>query len=114
MVYYDYIASKQRNIQYTKGSVMTEVVMPKKEEKAQPLPVYGYTSQSEKNTRIVNQHRILEEHLLRLMDEYVKMKDDVDQRWLAIARTDIEKGFMALNRSIFKPQRFDVSKVSNG
>lgn len=30
----------------------------------------------------------------------------VDQRWLAIARTDLQKGFMALVRSITKPETF--------
>ncbi len=29
----------------------------------------------------------------------------VDKRWLAIGRTAIEQGFMAVNRSIFKPGR---------
>jgi hypothetical protein len=38
------------------------------------------------------------------------MKDDAqyDQRWLSIARTMLEEGFMALNRAVFKPQRFDI------
>jgi hypothetical protein len=30
---------------------------------------------------------------------------DIDQRWLATGRTDIEKGFMAVNRAIFQPGR---------
>jgi hypothetical protein len=30
----------------------------------------------------------------------------IDQRWLAIARTDLQKGFMALVRSIAKPETF--------
>lgn len=46
----------------------------------------------------------MEERTLRILDE-LKEWSDIDQRWLAIARTDIEKGFMALNRSIFKPGR---------
>lgn len=68
------------------------------------LPVAGYKPQTQSKIVAVNKNKLFEEELLRLMDE---MKDDpeVDQRWLAIARTDIEKGFMALNRSIFKPGR---------
>jgi hypothetical protein len=31
---------------------------------------------------------------------------DVDKRWLAIARTDLQKGFMSLVRSIAKPTSF--------
>jgi len=30
----------------------------------------------------------------------------VDKRWLAIAQTDLQKGFMALRRSIAKPDFF--------
>lgn len=31
---------------------------------------------------------------------------DIDKRWLAIAKTDLQKGFMALVRSIAKPETF--------
>jgi molybdate-binding protein len=30
----------------------------------------------------------------------------VDQRWVAIAKTDLQKGFMALIRSIARPETF--------
>ena len=43
------------------------------------------------------------------MDE-LKGKDEIDQRWLAIARTHIEQGFMALNRAIFRPQRVELDE----
>lgn len=69
-----------------------------------PLPVAGYTTQNEKNPQAVNVNKALEENILQIMDAY-KENPDIDQRWLAIARTDLEKAFMALNRSIFKPQR---------
>jgi hypothetical protein len=32
--------------------------------------------------------------------------NDVDKRWLAIARTDLQKGFMALVRAIARPEGF--------
>ncbi len=32
--------------------------------------------------------------------------EDVDKRWLAIATADLQKGFMALIRSIAKPDSF--------
>ena len=32
--------------------------------------------------------------------------EGIDQRWLAIAKTDIQKGFMALVRSIAQPTSF--------
>ncbi len=70
----------------------------------QGLPVAGYQKQSDEAVAKVNVNKELEEQVLRALD---KLKDDprVDQRWLATGRTDIEKGFMAVNRSIFKPGR---------
>ncbi len=67
------------------------------------LPVAGYQPQSDANVAMVNVNKTLEEHLLRLMDQL--HGKDVDWRWLQIARTHIEQGFMAWNRAIFKPAR---------
>lgn len=32
--------------------------------------------------------------------------EDVDPRWVAIAKTDLQKGFMALTRAVAKPEFF--------
>lgn len=68
------------------------------------LPVAGYSAQSAAAIATVNENKAAEEALLRRLDA---MRDDpqVDQRWLALGRTQIEQGFMALNRAIFKPAR---------
>ena len=68
------------------------------------LPVAGYRSQSEEAVALVNSNKLTEERLLRLLDA-LRKRDDIDQRWLSIARTQLEQGFMALNRSIFRPER---------
>lgn len=68
------------------------------------LPVHGYTAQSTSAVDFVNQNKIAEEDILRMLDEY-KSNPDVDQRWLAIGRTSMEQAWMAINRAIFKPQR---------
>lgn len=73
------------------------------------LPVHGYKPQTASNVDIVNRHKKHEEILLRLMDDYSKVAT-VDPRWLAIARTDMEKAFMALNRAIFRPERVKLSE----
>lgn len=72
-----------------------------------PMPVKGYTTQSESALAKVNLMKAKEEELLRLLDQ---MKDDldIDQRWLAIGRTGIEQAFMAINRSVFKPNRIEL------
>lgn len=68
------------------------------------LPVKGYQPQSEEKVQAVNHNKELEETLLRVCDG-MKGIAVIDQRWLAIARTHFEEGFMAMNRSIFKPGR---------
>lgn len=76
------------------------------------LPVPGYKDQTTTNVALVSHFKRQEERLLREMGE---MKDmpDIDQRWLAIARTQIEQGYMALNRSVFKPDRVELPEDSH-
>jgi hypothetical protein len=81
------------------------------------LPVAGYApTQSAAAVAAVNLNKELEELVLRRLDEMVTMEVDkdalglpvsVDKRWLAIARTHIEQGFMAMNRAIFQPGRVE-------
>lgn len=70
----------------------------------EPLPVAGYQPQSLGAIEAVNANKHAEEVILRSLDE-LKANPDIDQRWLAIGRTHIEEGFMAINRAIFKPAR---------
>ena len=70
----------------------------------QPMPVAGYTAQSDDIIKTVNENKQLEETVLKQLD-VLKARTDVDQRWLAIGRTHIEEAFMAINRALFKPQR---------
>ena len=71
------------------------------------LPVSGIRPQSDLAVERVNHNKQLEERVLRILDE-LGVDQNVDKRWLAIARTDLEKGFMALNRAIFKPARITL------
>ena len=68
------------------------------------LPVGGYVPQPDEAVARVNRNKEIEERVLRILDE---LRDHplTDQRWLAVGRTHIEQGFMAVNRSIFKPHR---------
>tara|TARA_Y100001933_G_scaffold223239_1_gene234688 strand:- start:291 stop:515 length:225 start_codon:yes stop_codon:yes gene_type:complete len=36
----------------------------------------------------------------------LEQNEELDQRWVAIAKTDLQKGFMAATRSIAKPDFF--------
>lgn len=77
---------------------------PAKDELHKALPVSGYLSQSNNNVNAVNLNKKIEEQVLRILDS-LATNPDVDKRWLAIGRTAIENGFMAVNRAIFKPER---------
>jgi hypothetical protein len=68
------------------------------------LPVAGYRPQAKANIDLVNENKALEEMVLRQLDALAKI-DAVDKRWLAIGRTAIENGMMAVNRAVFQPSR---------
>lgn len=71
------------------------------------LPVSGYKTQSTENVSRVNIMKQAEEEMLRRLDELAARKD-IDQRWLAIGRTQMEQAFMAINRSVFQPTRIGL------
>lgn len=70
----------------------------------QGLPVSGYQPQSKEAVGLVNTNKQAEEIVLRILDD-LGAREDVDKRWLAIGRSSIEQGFMALNRAVFRPSR---------
>lgn len=68
------------------------------------LPVAGYRPQNQTAVDCVNAMKAREELILQQLD-HMRLDTDVDQRWLAIGRTQLEQAFMAINRSIFRPDR---------
>ena len=70
----------------------------------QPMPVKGYTPQSQERLDQVNMNKLSEELSLKRLDE-LELIDGIDKRWLAIGRTHIEQGWMAINRAVFRPER---------
>jgi hypothetical protein len=77
------------------------------------LPVSGYLPQTEEKVALVNEFKADEERILRKIDtiSFVPGEDGqpvYDQRWLSIARTHMQEGFMALNRSVFRPARISL------
>jgi hypothetical protein len=81
------------------------------------LPVAGYTDQPNEAINQVNENKVAEERILRVIDT-LGQQGATDPRWLAEARTHIETGFMCLNRAIFRPERVklgdDPGPVSSG
>jgi hypothetical protein len=72
------------------------------------LPVSGYQPQSTEKVDLVNANKAAEERVLLLLDHLATLPD-TDKRWLAIGRTAIENGFMAVNRAVLKPSRVKLA-----
>lgn len=72
-----------------------------------PLPVKGYTAQSDANIALANEGKELEERYLRWLDR-MGMQPGNDARFIALARTHIQTGAMFAIRSIFQPQRIKL------
>lgn len=74
----------------------------------QGLPVAGYRAQDDAAVALVNANKQIEERVLRMLDALAE-QPETDKRWLAIGRSAIEQGFMAVNRSIFRPGRVEIA-----
>lgn len=68
------------------------------------MSIKGYNNLDDENRALVNVNKIMEEGLLRAC-ESLKNQKAADQRWVAIAMTHFQEGFMALNRAVMKPRR---------
>lgn len=71
--------------------------------------ISGYRELSREEINLMNDAKQKEVEVIglvkRLEDRFASEGDSESLRWLAIAKTDIQKGFMALIRSIAKPGR---------
>lgn len=67
--------------------------------------IAGYRDLSEKEVAQMNAVKSCGLSIQQMI-ENLESDDAVDKRWLAIARTQIQLGFMALIRSIAKPTTF--------
>lgn len=79
-----------------------------------PLPVAGYTSQPTHKIDVVNTNKVLEEKVLRQIDD-MKREANIkgfDGRMIALAHTKIQEAFMWLNRSVFQPQRLTDEQMA--
>jgi len=63
--------------------------------------IKGYRDLSQDEIDGMNRLKALEQEVLDVLD--APRLPEVDGRWNAIARTDLEKGFMAAIRAIAKP-----------
>lgn len=73
----------------------------------QPHGIQTHREQTPATVEEVNKNKILEEVVLRRLDAMSFALDDADMRFIAIARTYLQLGFMALNRAAMKPERIN-------
>jgi hypothetical protein len=74
----------------------------------QGLPVAGYAKNVEQwKVDMVNENKLLEEKVLRRVDEHVRNRDsqEIEQASVQIARRSVEDAFYRLNRAIMQPKR---------
>ena len=67
--------------------------------------ILGYRELSQEETELINEIKTQGDNLGLALDAMAAMPD-VDKRWLAIGRTHLQEGLMALVRSIAKPTSF--------
>lgn len=67
--------------------------------------ITGYRDLSQEEIDSMNEAKALAEQVGVLVAR-LGASVETEQRWLAIAKTDLQKGFMALVRSIAKPTTF--------
>lgn len=67
-----------------------------------PPPIQGYNSLTQPAIDLINIVQRSEQSVLTVIRDLAD-DADVDPRWLAIGRADVEKGFMAIRRSITCP-----------
>jgi hypothetical protein len=67
--------------------------------------IKGYRELSNDEIVLINRLKSLAEVVGETVDEIHNMEDS-DKRWAAIARTDLQTGFMALIRAVAKPETF--------
>lgn len=68
--------------------------------------IKGYRDLSVEEIADMNEAKGLAESVGDLCKKFEMERPNVDKRWLAIAKTDLQKGFMALVRSIARPETF--------
>lgn len=67
-----------------------------------PPPIQGYAELSQATVDLINVVKRAEQTVLQIVRD-LNDDADIDPRWLAIGKTDLEKGFMAICRSIARP-----------
>lgn len=77
------------------------------EEQMPMTPLPGYTPANKLQIEDASKLKQQEERILRDLDD-LELMGDYDMRWLAIAKTHIQQGFMAAVRAVMRPSRINL------
>lgn len=68
--------------------------------------ILGYRELDEKEIGLMNEIKALAAEVGVAVEALKARGEDLDQRWIAIGATDLQKGFMALLRGVATPEGF--------
>lgn len=74
--------------------------------KDQHQKIKGYRDLSQEEIDMINEIKELGEQARTLIERLEILSPPTDKRWLSIGKTDLQKGFMALVRSVARPESF--------
>ena len=69
------------------------------------MKITGYRELTKNEIDTINSIKETAEEVGAII-ESMAVRDGIDQRWVAIAKTDLQKGFMALVRAVAQPTTF--------
>ncbi len=84
---------------------MSESLTTKEHTEAHGDKIKGYRKLSENEITDINAIKAMGEDIRSHLD-VLQGRDNIDKRWLAVARTDLQKGVMAVVRAIAQPEGF--------
>lgn len=67
--------------------------------------IKGYRDLSQAEINLMNEGKELAEKVGNFIDK-LQQTEGLDQRWVSIAKTDLQKGFMGAIRSVAQPTTF--------
>jgi hypothetical protein len=67
--------------------------------------IKGYRELNQSELVAINRMKDIAEDIGAMLEE-LEACEGIDKRWLAIGKTDLQKGFMAVVRSIAQPTTF--------
>lgn len=73
--------------------------------KDQHTLIKGYRDLTQQEIDLMNEGKALAEQVGAWIEK-LELDPDTDKRWVAVGKTDLQKGFMAAIRSVAKPTTF--------